>query len=135
MMKIISNFQKICQQDVVLFALLPFGLDYILLITIKFYLILPGSGIYLKLYDNLQQMEVDQYVDEGFPKYCSIFIQKSIIQALKIIGHCVKYVNLQQQQEVLQELNKVRDHLEEKVGAVQQFRQSLIRSSVKGKKQ
>lgn len=29
----------------VLFALLPFGLDNILLIVVKFYLILPGSGV------------------------------------------------------------------------------------------
>lgn len=66
----------------VIFSLLPFGLENIVVLTIKIYLILPGSSIYLNIYRNLKLMELDSYVDEGFPKYCSIFLKKSIIKTL-----------------------------------------------------
>lgn len=39
-------------------------------------------------------MEVDSYVDEGFPKYFSLFLKKSIVNMLKIVKKSVKYVNL-----------------------------------------
>lgn len=56
-------------------------------------------------------MEVDSYVDEGFPKYFSIFLKKSILKTLKGIKFAVKYINLHDQHDIREAIDNIKEEL------------------------
>lgn len=46
------------------------------------------------MYNTLEKMEMDSYVDEGFPHYVSIVIRYFILTSLKWNQYLVKYIHL-----------------------------------------